>query len=136
LLAPTSVEFFSSKYKQSQEYRRLGNKSSLRKWIHEITGIPHSALEGSRMSQFSIEERFMWSERRETTMPEDKIYLLLGIFDVEIPLFYGEGATQAYTRLREAIDRREKCMQDLLVSDPRYDKKRIEETKGGLLKDS
>jgi hypothetical protein len=108
----------------------------LRKWIYEITGIPHSALEGSRISQFSVEERFIWSECRETTMPEDKIYSLFGIFDVEIPLFYGEGATQAYTRLREVIDKREKCMQDLCVSDPRDDKKRIEETKGGLLKDS
>ena len=37
LLAPTSVEFFSSKHKQNQEYRRLGDKSSLRQWIHEIT---------------------------------------------------------------------------------------------------
>jgi hypothetical protein len=88
------------------------------------------------MSQFSVEERLMWIERRQTTIPEDKMYSLLGIFDVEIPLFYGEGATQAYTRLREVVDRREKCMQDLCVSDPSYDKKRIEETKGGLLKDS
>jgi hypothetical protein len=78
----------------------------------------------------------MWSERRETTKPEDKMYSLLGVFDVEIPLFYGEGTTQAYNRLREVIDRREKCMQDLCVSDPRHDKTRIEETKGGLLKDS
>jgi hypothetical protein len=78
----------------------------------------------------------MWSERRETTKPEDKIYSLLGIFDVEIPLFYGEGTTQAYTRLWEVIDKRKKCMQDLCVSDPCDDKKRIEETKGGLLKDS
>jgi NACHT domain/Heterokaryon incompatibility protein (HET) len=136
LLAPSSVEFFSSKDEHSQEYRRLGNKCSLRKWIQEITGIPCLALEGARMSQFSVEERLMWIERRQTTIPEDKVYSLLGIFDVEIPLFYGEGATQAYARLREVIDRREKCMQDLCVSDLRDDKKRIEATKGGLLKDS
>jgi hypothetical protein len=136
LLAPASVEFFSSKHKKNREYRRLGDKSFLRQWIHEITGIPHLALEGARMSQFSIEERLMWSERRETTKSEDKIYSLFGIFDVEIPLFYGEGATQAYTRLREVINRRERCMQDLYVSDPRHDKKRIEDSKGGLLVDA
>jgi hypothetical protein len=136
LLAPTSVEFFSSKHEQNLEYRRLGDKSSLTQWIHEITGIPHSALEGSRMSQFSVEERFMWSERRDTKKPEDKIYSLLGLFDVEMPLFYGEGVAQAYNRLREVIDRRKRCMQDLRISDPRDDKKSIEKTDGGLLKDS
>jgi hypothetical protein len=130
LLAPSSVEFFS------KEGQRLGDKSSLEQQIYEVTGISKSALKGSRMSQFSVDERFMWSERRKTTKPEDKIYSLLGIFDAEIPLFYGEGATQAYTRLREVIDTREKCMQDLCLSDPRDDKKRIEETKGGLLEDS
>jgi hypothetical protein len=88
------------------------------------------------MSQFSVEERLMWIERRQTKIPEDKIYSLLGIFDVEIPLFYGEGATQAYARLRDVIDRWEKCMQDLCVSDLRDDKKHIEATKDGLLKDS
>jgi len=78
----------------------------------------------------------MWSERRKTTEPEDKFYSLLGIFDVEIPLLYGDGATQAYTQLREVLDKRKKCMQDLCISDPHDDKKRIEDTKGGLLKDS
>jgi hypothetical protein len=136
LLAPASVEFFSSRDEQSWEYRRLGNKYSLRQWIYEITDIPYAALEGSRMSQFSVEERLMWIERRQTTKPEDKFYSLLGIFDIKIPLLYGEGAAQAYARLREAIDKQEKCMQDLCISDPRDDKKRIEETKGGLLKDS
>ncbi|KAF2427768.1 NACHT-domain-containing protein, partial [Tothia fuscella] len=136
LLAPVSVEFFSSIDKQNWEYRRLGDKCSLRQWIHEITDIPHAALGGLRMSQFSIEERLIWIERRQTTKPEDKFYSLLGIFDIKIPLIYGEGAAQAYARLREVIDRQEKCMQDLYVSDPRDDKKRIEDTKGGLLKDS
>jgi hypothetical protein len=39
LLAPSSVEFFSC------ESKRVGNKSSLEYQIHEITGIPKSALQ-------------------------------------------------------------------------------------------
>jgi hypothetical protein len=136
LLAPASVEFFSSINKQNWEYGRLGDKCTLKQCIQEITDIPSTALEGLRMSQFSVEERLMWVERRQTTKPEDKFYSLLGIFDVKIPLIYGEGAAQAYARLREVIDRQEKCMQDLCVSDPRLDKKRIEDTKGGLLADA
>jgi hypothetical protein len=135
LLAPASVEFFSCKTDLNPKYRRIGDKASLGQHIHEVTGIPESALKGSRLSQFSVEKRFMWSERRNTTKPEDKFYSLLGIFNVEIPLLYSEGAMQVYTRLREVLDRREKCMQDLYISDLQDDKKRIEEIKGSLLKD-
>jgi len=129
LLAPSSVEFFS------QEGKRLGDKCSLKQQIHEITGIPILALQGAPLSQFRVDERFLWIERRQTKLAEDKVYSLLGIFDVEIPLFYGEGAPNAFKRLREVIDKREKCVQDLRLTDPRDDKKRIENTKGGLLED-
>jgi hypothetical protein len=42
----------------------------------------------------------------------------------------------AFRRLQEEIGKQEKCMQDLHLTDPRNDKKRIEDTKGGLLEDS
>jgi hypothetical protein len=105
--------------------------------IHEVTGIPQTALRGGRLSQFTVDERFLWARRRRTTVPEDKVYSLLGIFDMDMLLHYGsEGAEGAERRLREMIGRREKCIQDLCISDPRRDKARIQETKGGLLKDS
>ena len=130
LLAPCSVEFFS------RERKRLGDKSSLEQQIHEITCIPKSALQGTRLSEFSANKRLSWIERRQTKLEEDKAYSLLGIFDVYIPLIYGEGAASAFRRLREEIDKLEKCIQDLRLTDPRDDKKRIEDTKGGLLEDS
>jgi hypothetical protein len=37
-------------------------------------------------------------------------YSLLGIFDVYMPLIYGEGRENAVGRLREAVDRKEKGM--------------------------
>ena len=65
-----------------------------------------------------------------------KVYLLSGIFDIQIPLYYSkEGAEDVYRRLREAIDKREKCMRDLYITDPCDDKKRVDDTKGGLLED-
>ena len=130
LLAPRSVEFFS------RERKGLGDKSSLEQQIHEITCIPKSALQGTRLSEFSVNERLSWIERRQTKLEEDKAYSLLGIFDVYIPLIYGEGTASAFRRLREEIDKLEKCIQDLRLTDPRDDKKRIEDTKGGLLEDS
>jgi hypothetical protein len=46
-----------------------------------------------------------WAERRETTRKEDKAYSLLGIFDVHMPLIYGEGREKAFKRVREEIDK-------------------------------
>ncbi|RYP75606.1 hypothetical protein DL771_002306 [Monosporascus sp. 5C6A] len=130
LLAPSSVQFFS------QEWNRLGDKRLLTKQIHKITGIPESALHGAPLSQFSINERLSWIENRQTKLEEDKAYSLLGILDVYIPPLYGEGMAGAFKRLMDEIDKRDKCIQDLHLTDPRDDKKRIEETKGGLLEDS
>jgi hypothetical protein len=99
LLAPSSVEFFS------REGEKLGDKKSLEQQVHEVTGIAVSALQGVLLSQFGVDERFSWAENRQTMRKEDNVYSLLGIFDVFIPLIYGEGRDNALTRLREAIDK-------------------------------
>ncbi|KAF2469396.1 uncharacterized protein BDR25DRAFT_334966 [Lindgomyces ingoldianus] len=127
LLAPVSVEFFS------HERKKLGDKQSLKEHICEITGIPNAALDGGLLSRFSDEERFSWIQCRQTKVEEDKAYSLLGIFDVKMPLRYGEGSATAFKRLEEEIDKVNKCLQDLRLTDPCDDKTRIEDTKGGLL---
>jgi hypothetical protein len=99
LIAPLLVEFFS------KDGEKLGNKKSLEHHIQEITGIPAKALQGSPLSHFSVKERISWSETRETTRKEDKAYSLLGIFEVNMPLIYGEGRESAFSRLYEAIER-------------------------------
>jgi hypothetical protein len=98
LIAPVSVEFFS------KEGTKLGNKKSLEDAIRGVTGLPR-ALRGSPLSSFSIPQRLSWIEKRNTTRPEDKAYSLLGIFDVQIPLLYGEGQQKAFGRLQEEIDK-------------------------------
>ena len=130
LLAPASVEFFS------KEGKRLGDKNSLEQQIQEITGVPALALHGAPLSQLGVDKPFLWIDHRQTKLEEDKVYSLLGIFDVTMPLSYGEGWTNAFKRLREVIDKREKCAQDLYLTDPCHDKDRIVATKGGLLEGS
>ena len=130
LVAPSTVEFFS------QEWNKLGEKTSLKELIQKITGISQEALDGAPLSQFSVSERLRWKEGRETKREEDGAYSLLGIFHVELAPVYGEGAAAAFKRLINEINTMEKCVQDIRSTDPRDDKKRIEETKGGLLKDS
>ncbi|KAF1938750.1 HET-domain-containing protein [Clathrospora elynae] len=130
LLAPRSVEFFS------KEWRRLGDKISLQRRIHEAARIPEAALQGVPLSHFSIDDRLKWSEHRETKIPEDRAYCLIGIFGIQMTPFYDEGADGAFKRLMEEAKALDRCLQDLRLSDPRDDKKRIEDTKGGLLADS
>ncbi|KAF2684430.1 HET-domain-containing protein [Lentithecium fluviatile CBS 122367] len=106
LIAPSSVEFYS------QEGKRLGDKHSLGPQIHEATGIPVSAFQGAPLSGFDIEARLRWSKGRQTTREEDWAYSLFGIFDVCLPLLYGEGRTKAITRLMREIHlgSRGKCL--------------------------
>ncbi|KIM95286.1 hypothetical protein OIDMADRAFT_183875 [Oidiodendron maius Zn] len=102
LLAPSLVEFFS------QEGKWLGNKKTLEQQIHEITGIPFKVLQGSPLSDSSVPERLAWIEKRKTGRKEDKAYSLLGIFDIQMPLIYGEGEKNAFRRLREEISKASK----------------------------
>ncbi|RDW63598.1 hypothetical protein BP6252_11143 [Coleophoma cylindrospora] len=97
LLAPNSVEFFT------KAHVRIGDKKSLEQEIHEITKIPIKALQGCPLSNFTVEERMSWVQGRETKYEEDKVYSLQGIFDVHIPLIYGEGWKKASMRLRREI---------------------------------
>jgi hypothetical protein len=147
LLAPLSVEFFS------QEGEHLGDKQSLEQYIKEITDIPISALRGAELQGFRVDKRLLWAKNRQTTRKEDKAYCLLGLFGIFMPLIYGEGEEHAFKRLldeiykpRNSLSQRQhsglmskedkECVKNLRLTDPSHDKSRIEETKGGLLKDA
>ncbi|KAK5077403.1 hypothetical protein PMZ80_011240 [Knufia obscura] len=97
LIAPQAVEFFSV------EGKKLGDKMSLEGPIHQVTGIPIDALRGKPLAQFDEQERLSWTARRETTIEEDAVYCLLGIFDTHMPLIYGEGRQKALARLQREI---------------------------------
>ena len=99
LIAPTSVDFFSSTGK------KLGSKASLEGQITATSGIPGKALRGAAMSEFTVSEKMKWWKGRKTTRPEDGADCLFGIFDVYMPTIYGEGE-HAFTRLNEEIERR------------------------------
>ena len=102
IIAPRIIEFFTS------DGLLLGDRLSLEPIIHQTTGIATKALRGCPMSDFGTEERFSWAAHRQTKRPEDNAYCLLGIFDVFMPVIYGEGKAKAILRLREHVDRPKK----------------------------
>jgi hypothetical protein len=99
LIAPASVEFFS------KERERLGDRISLEQEICRATDLPIEVLRGQSLADFSIDERMSWVARRDTTIKEDKVYCLFGIFGVFMPLIYGEGEKHAFKRLKEEIQK-------------------------------
>jgi Heterokaryon incompatibility protein (HET) len=99
LLASQHVVFYD------QQWEILGTKQTLSKLLTLRTGIDEAILHGEPLSRRSIAQRMSWASARVTTRKEDKAYCLLGIFDVNMPMLYGEGGEKAFHRLQEQIIR-------------------------------
>ncbi|KAK0658043.1 heterokaryon incompatibility protein-domain-containing protein, partial [Cercophora newfieldiana] len=102
LIAPRAVRF----YDQDWQYR--GSRQDLSLFIQKATRIQEnvlrSSINGELLPMIPVARRMSWAAGRETTRPEDIAYCLLGIFNVNMPLIYGEGA-RAFVRLQEEIIR-------------------------------
>lgn len=97
LIAPQTVRFYSA------DWKHLGTKSELRDQLHDITGIEQSVLcLRDTFAHICIAKRMSWAASRVTTRLEDRAYSLLGIFEVNMPLIYGEG-DNAFIRLQQEI---------------------------------
>ncbi|KAN0089511.1 hypothetical protein V8E51_019771, partial [Hyaloscypha variabilis] len=90
----------------NMRWEYIGSKHSLKERISTITHIDEDALFIPNLSVLSVAERMSWAARRKTTREEDISYCLLGIFDINMPLLYGEGQTKAFGRLQEEIMKR------------------------------
>ncbi|CAG9991767.1 unnamed protein product [Clonostachys byssicola] len=101
LIAPREVEFYA------EDWTELGTKWTLQATISEITSIPASVLLHQKQpAQFPVAQRMSWASMRSTKREEDMAYCLLGIFDINMPLLYGEGK-KAFIRLQQEILKRE-----------------------------
>lgn len=98
LLAPRNVLFFS------QSWTHLGNRENLQTLISGITGIETDFLLGQDLEFASVAKKMSWAAYRNTSRIEDIAYCLLGIFDVNMPLLYGEGK-KSFLRLQEEVYR-------------------------------
>lgn len=98
LIAPSDLVFFSS------EWQLIGTKSQLCQQISSITGIDEKVLNGANLEDVCIAKKMSWAANRKTRRIEDIAYCLLGVFDVNMPLIYGEGR-KAFQRLQHEIMR-------------------------------
>ena len=105
LIAPREVYFLD------RQWNILGERTELAAQISAITGVEEDYLRkqepvGRRKhpAKASIATRMSWVSKRMTSRREDMAYCLLGIFDINMPLLYGEGE-KAFMRLQLEIIR-------------------------------
>ncbi|KAK0711905.1 hypothetical protein B0H67DRAFT_586544 [Lasiosphaeris hirsuta] len=100
LLAPHDVALVN------RDWDEITARSLSARVIAKATGIDPEYLakthDRAPPRQAPVATKMMWASTRKTTRLEDEAYSLLGLFDVSMPVLYGEGA-HAFERLQEEI---------------------------------
>jgi hypothetical protein len=96
LIGPSDVEFYCN------SWDFIGTRGGWARRLSKLTGIPEPFLKVNDLSSASVAQKMSWASHRKTTRKEDMAYCLLGLFDINMPLLYGEGE-KAFLRLQEAI---------------------------------
>ena len=95
LIAPLRLLFYD------RHWKYIGSRPSLKGELRAATGIPPGGLD--HPLAYSVGQRMSWASARQTTRPEDLAYCLMGLFDVNMPLLYGERGAKAFLRLQLEI---------------------------------
>ncbi|KAI1317574.1 heterokaryon incompatibility protein-domain-containing protein [Xylariaceae sp. FL0255] len=97
LLAPGNVDFFD------KDWRDGGSRVDLATAISAKYNIRSIFMTGQLLPTFAASaEKMSWLSTRQTTKVEDMAYCMLGLFEINMPLLYGEGP-RAFVRLQEEI---------------------------------
>lgn len=96
LLAPPHVQFLD------QTWGPIGSREIWAREVCAATGI--SPDQQSNFKSACVATKLSWASTRQTTRVEDRAYSLLGLFEVNMPLIYGEGG-RAFLRLQEELIR-------------------------------
>ncbi|KAF2436630.1 HET-domain-containing protein [Tothia fuscella] len=102
LISPRELRFYD------RNWNFFATRFDMAATLSKITSIDESIFHVKHdfRAQFSIAQRMSWASRRETTREEDMAYCLMGLFDVNMPLLYGEGVSKSFLRLQEEILKR------------------------------
>ncbi|KAM0329294.1 hypothetical protein ACHAQA_004599 [Verticillium albo-atrum] len=97
IIAPLHATFYSA------DWRVIGNKTDDVDTLSKLLAIDSIYLGYlCRYQLANASTKMSWAANRKTTKPEDMAYCLMGLFNVNMPLLYGEG-DKAFMRLQEEI---------------------------------
>jgi len=102
LIAPKVVSFFD------HHWTPIATKLEIISSLSRKTRIPESVLiHGTKPSTCSIAQRISWAAERITKRVEDRAYSLMGLFNINMPMIYGE-REKAFLRLQQHIIQKSK----------------------------
>ncbi|KAG0693719.1 hypothetical protein DFH29DRAFT_377451 [Suillus ampliporus] len=104
-LAPSVILFYQNDWTLYLNDRTSNHKNSdtILKELKDSTGIDAQALVAFRPGMTGAREKLQWASTRVTTLQEDIAYSLFGIFNIHLPIIYGETKQNALGRLLQEI---------------------------------
>ncbi|KAI6043617.1 hypothetical protein EDC04DRAFT_2562512 [Pisolithus marmoratus] len=101
LLAPQCVLFFNQSWSLYKDLAASNHKADVPVLVEleKATGIESRFLTNFCPGMEDARSRLRWASSRRTTRPEDIAYSLFGIFNLHLPVLYGESAENALGRL-------------------------------------
>jgi hypothetical protein len=120
LIAPAVVIFYD------KDWHKIGDRVSLTDAImsrtkidkltlsRQVAKMSNAEMIKSRLRTIGVSNKMSWVSWRNTTKIEDMAYCMIGIFDINMSLLYGEGE-RAFVRLQEEIVRTHQTDQSVLL---------------------
>ncbi|KAI6045346.1 hypothetical protein EDC04DRAFT_2545705, partial [Pisolithus marmoratus] len=104
-LASHAVLFYTQDWSLYKNLETTNHKTdpTLLEEVGKAAGIAKQHLMNFYPGLDDARSRLHWASRRRTTRPEDIAYSLFGIFEVHLPVIYGESAEHALGRLLAEI---------------------------------
>jgi len=96
LVAPRYISFYDC------NWAYICDKREVLTPLEYVTGIPAKVLHSGSFANESVAQKMSWAANRSTSRIEDTAYSLMGLFDIHMPMLYGEGE-RAFIRLQEEI---------------------------------
>ncbi|KAI5998892.1 hypothetical protein EDC04DRAFT_2794690 [Pisolithus marmoratus] len=105
LLAPRTVLFYTQEWSLYKGFTLPNHKAEVTvvRGLEEATGIDSRFLIDFSPGVDDARSKLQWASSRCTTRPEDIAYSLFGIFNLHLPVLYGESAEKALYRLLAKI---------------------------------
>ncbi|KAG2127929.1 uncharacterized protein EDB93DRAFT_181708 [Suillus bovinus] len=104
-VAPRVLLFYQRDWTLCLDDRSHNHKDSvaIMNELQNATGIDSQSLVAFRPGMSGVREKLQWASKRVTTLQEDIAYSLFGIFDIHLPVIYGEKKQNALGRLLQEI---------------------------------
>ncbi|KAI6169117.1 hypothetical protein EDD17DRAFT_1525411 [Pisolithus thermaeus] len=105
LLASRTILFYTRTWSLYRNITSLNHKTdfAVLEELEKATGIGSRFLTNFSPGMEDARSRLQWASLRATTRPEDIAYSLFGIFNLYLPIMYGESAENALGRLLSEI---------------------------------